>query len=119
MSLPKLPLRIDEAGSAFDGAQIRDACGGIVDVVRYKAWPDGWPIPDARQAAERRLTELTRMIEDATPKCPIRKGHMGGASAPNHFVRDANGDGHWFHAEAERDAVYDALVALWHKENGT
>ena len=118
MSLPKLPLRIDERQASQYWIEIVDALGVFVDGVRSKS-NDGWPIPDARQAAERRLAELTRMIEDATPKCPIRKGHMGGASAPNHFVRDANGDGHWFHAEAERDAVYDALVALWHKENGT
>ena len=118
MNLPKLPLRL-EAGPY--GYSIIAAGGDMIDGVRdrWNSHTGSWPIPDARQAAERRLAELTRMIEDAAPKCPIRKGHMGGASAPNHFVRDANGDGHWFHTEAERDAVHDALVALWHKENGT
>jgi len=115
VSLPKLPLRVAENKW---WVQILDSYDTVVGEVRTCS-SEGWPIPDARQAAERRLAELTRMIEDAAPKCPIRKGHMGGASAPNHFVRDANGDGHWFHTGAERDAVYDALVALWHKENGT
>ena len=78
---------------------------------------DGWQIPDARQAAERRLAELTRMIEDATPKCPIRKSNDPGDD-PEYGVHDGRGRVLWFYTEAERDAVYDALVALWHKENG-
>ncbi len=114
MSLPKLPLRIDEAGSEW---RIYDANGRAVEAGWNLTIP-GWPIPDAKQAAERRLAELTRMIEDATPKCPIRKSNDPGDD-PEYGVHDGRGRVLWFYTEAERDAVYDALVALWHKENGT
>ena len=113
MSLPKLPLRIDERQASQYWIEIVDALGVFVDGVRSKS-NDGWPIPDARQAAERRLAELTRMIEDATPKCPIRKGGVERTWWTNNGCRTI-----CWTTEAERDAVYDALVALWHKENGT
>lgn len=118
MSLPKLPLRIGVDDLLDSYWRIWSADGQEMDGGRRKSWPDGWPIPDARQAAERRLTELTRMIEDATPKCPIRKSNDPGDD-PEYGVHDGRGRVLWFYTEAERDAVYDALVALWHKENGT
>ena len=113
MSLPKLPLRL-EAGPY--GYSIIAAGGDMIDGVRdrWNSHTGSWPIPDAKQAAERRLAELTRMIEDATPKCPITKGGGEGTWWTNNGYRTI-----CWTTEAERDAVYDALVALWHKENGT
>jgi hypothetical protein len=63
-NLPKLPLRI--AKNYSSDYNILDSDDSIIDVV-WSTTLGGWAIPDGLAAAERRLAELTEMIEAATP----------------------------------------------------